>query len=545
MHWSLASFIRRLKTPRRQPITRARLGLEYLEDRLAPSVSVVSHLNNNVTSGQNLNETQLTPANVQVGSFGKLFSVTLDGQVYAEPLVLTNVTTTDGPNTPSGTSTAGNYSSVVFVATENDSLYAIDGSVSGGKIIWQRSFASASNPTGDINNTLNATSITAVNSGLVGSDISPVYGITGTPVIDPNTGIVYVVAFTEETINGITNFVQRLHAISVANGEDVTTPYLIGDTSGTNTNTTQIYTYGTGDGSVTDPYNGTGNSVVQFNALRENQRAALSIVNNTVYVQWSSHNDNTPWHGWVVSWNVSNIGMQGFVLNGVLDTSPNGGGAGIWGGGGALSFDPDESGVFYFETGNGLTGAGNPTLNANGFPVTGDYYEAVVKAEIDPTTSPTNQHINGWGFKVVDYFIPYNAVALDDADEDLGSGSPLILPDSAGIPGHPHLLVASGKEGKIYVIDRDNMGKFNPNGDNVVNSVPNGDGTGVSTPTVQIGGSLSTPTYYNGTLYWVSGYNASAYAFQLTSTGTLTQTSQTTATFGYIPGSVFISARQQ
>ena len=169
----------------------------------------------------------------------------------------------------------------------------------------------------------------------------------------------------------------------------------------------------------------------------------------------------------------------------------------------------------------------------------------MVKAEIDPTTSPTNQNINGWGLKIIDYFIPYNAVALDDADEDLGSGSPLVLPDSAGIPGHPHLLVASGKEGKIYVIDRDNMGKFNPNGDNVVNSVPNGDGTGVSTPTVQISGSLSTPTYYNGTLYWVSGYNGSAYAFQLTSTGILTQTSQTTDTFGYIPGSVFISARQQ
>ena len=396
---SFTSLVRRQNRSRRQLTIRALPGLECLEDRITPSVNVISYLNNNVSSGQNLNETQLTPVNVNLGSFGKLYGVSLDGQVYAEPLVLTKVTTTDGPNTPSGTSTAGNYSSVVFVATENDSLYAIDGSASGGKIIWQRSFASASNPTGDINNTLNATSITAVNSSLVSNDITPEYGITGTPVIDPSTGNLYVITFTDETINGITNFVQRLHAISVANGEDVATPYLIGDTTNGNTNNTQIYTYGTGAGSVTDPYNGTGKSVVQFNALLENQRGALSFVNNTVYAQWSSHNDNSPWHGWVVSWNVSNLGTQGFVLSGVMDTSPNGGGDGIWGAGGALSFDPDESGVFYFETGNGLPGDGNPTLNSSGFPVNGDYNEAVVKAEPDPTTSPTNQNINGWGFK--------------------------------------------------------------------------------------------------------------------------------------------------
>src|SRR5262249_47078002 len=126
-------------------------------------------------------------------------------------------------------------------------------------------------------------------------------------------------------------------------------------------------------------------------------------------------------------------------------------------------------------------------------------------------------------------------------DSDFGSGGPLLLPDSAGIPGHPHLLLAAGKGGKIYVIDRDNMGKFDPNNDHVLNAVP--DGSGHNTPPNFITGALSTAAFYNGQIYWVSGYSGAARIFSLSSTGTLSSTSQTmVSSFGYLPGSPIVSA---
>jgi hypothetical protein len=327
--------------------------------------------------------------------------------------------------------------------------------------------------------------------------------------------------------------VQRLHAINVADGTDATAPFLIGDTS--STNNTKIYVYGSGDGHVVDP--GTGLNVVQFNALREHQRAALSLVNNHVYVEWASHGDNGPYHGWVVVWDVTNVKTTGFQMTGVLNTSPNNGLAGIWQGGGRLVFEPDGS-AFYFETGNGSGGA--PVL-VSGFPSNANYNCAVVKVMADPTTTAAKQNGNGWGLKVVDFFIPYNVAHLDSADLDLGSGGPIVLPDSAGNTSHPHLMLASGKEGKIYLMDRNNLGRFNSTNDNVLNAVPNGSGN--NTPPVQIGGALSTAAFFNGTIYWVSGYSNHAYAYIINSARTaLTVTSQTAISFGYLPGSVMVSA---
>ena len=290
--------------------------------------------------------------------------------------------------------------------------------------------------------------------------------------------------------------------------------------------------------------------------MHEADRPALSLVNGIVYEEWASHGDVGPYHGWVVAWNVTNLSTDGMVLAGVLCTDPNGGEGGIWGGGGGLTFDPDETfdgqPDFYFETGNGDPRGGNPPLDSNGFPADDSYYESLVKVEADPTTTATNQNSNGWGMKIVDYFTPYNVNALDDADEDFGSGSPLVLPDSAGIPGHPHLIVAAGKEGTIYLLDRDNLGKFNANDDNVLNSVYN-PSTGVTTPPVLINGSLSTPAYYHGTLYWVSGYNSNAWSYVVAPNpapnpptvpvAALEPTSETANNnFGYLPGSVMISA---
>ncbi len=305
----------------RGPIKRKRLALERLETRLALSVNVLNYRNNTASTGANLNEVQLTPANVKVGSFGMLYTTPVDGQVYAEPLVDTGITIAAGPNTVGSVG----VHDVVFVATEHDTLYAIDSSVAGGAILWKRSFTdittagyTGTNPGSNINNPQSATVVTTIpNADVNSTDLAPEIGITSTPVIDSNTNTLYLVVRTKETIAGAVQYVQRIHAINIADGTDRITPFLIGETTGGNINNTQIYVYGTGDGSVTDPYNGTGKKVVQFNALRENQRCALSLVNNQVYVSWASHGDNGPYHGWVVAWDVSNFSTSGFVLKGV------------------------------------------------------------------------------------------------------------------------------------------------------------------------------------------------------------------------------------
>ena len=520
-----------------QPVHQSGCIAEPLEKRIKMSTNVLSFHNDTFSNGVNATETTLSAANVKVGSFGKTATVPVDGNVYTEPLLLTGTQISAGPNTNAGMT---GVHDAAFIATENDSLYAID--THSGAILWQRSFlsigAGAGNSAGsNINNPLNATAITAPNDDEVQcQDIGPTYGITGTPVIDASTGTIYLVAFTKEMVGGVANYVQRVHALNVSNGTDVVAPYLLGSTIGSNTNTTSIYAYGNGDGNVVDPYNKTGRPVVQFNALRENQREALTLVNNTIYIAWASHCDDAPYHGWICSFDVSHL-TTGITLKGVFCSSPNGGEAGIWSGGGKLTFEADGN-TCYFETGNGSSG-GAIKLDTNGFPITGSYYEAVGKLAVDPTTSATNQNTNGWGLKVVDYFIPSNQPALDNVDQDLGSGGPLILPASAGIPGHPNLLIAGGKQGVIYVIDRSNMGKFNPNYDNVLNAYA----VGQATPPVAINGLLSTPVYYNGQLYMISGYSGYARSFQINSTGTLAATSQSTNnTFGYLPGSPIVSS---
>jgi hypothetical protein len=529
----------------RQASARAARGVfEVLEPRWALSVGVLTYHNDAAGTGLNAAETALTPANVNTATFGKLFATALDGFVYAQPLVAPGLTIAAGPNTTAG---AAGLHDVVFAATEHDSLYAIDADPKGtGTVLWQRSFTNTAvgytgtTPGSNINNTLGAAAITAVPVGDTGiSDVTPEIGITSTPVIDSATGTVYVMVKSKEIIGGVAHYVQRLHALNVADGTDRVAPFLIGDTSGDNTNNTPIYVYGNGDGSVVDPYNNTGKSVVQFNALRENQRAALSLVNNVVYVGWASHGDVSPYHGWVVGWNVANLASSGMTLAGVFNASPNGGLTGIWESGGRLAAEADGS-AFYFSTGNGPAAHGNPVLDVSGFPTDGNYYDAVIKMVVDPSTTATSQGLNGWGLKVADYFMPYNMVALDAGDADLGSGGPVLLPDSAGISGHPHLLVVDGKAGTLYLIDRDNMGKFDAVNDHVVNAVPNGSGHN-TVPTV-LKGVASTPAFYNGTIYAVSAYSSTAKAFRIAANGTLTTVSQTAANFGFEPGSISVSS---
>ena len=397
----------------------------------AAPVNVLTSHNDNTRSGVNTNETQLTPATVSAGNFGKVFSYPVDGYTYAQPLVLTGV------NVPG----QGTHD-LVFVVTQHDTVYAFDANGPSGTnngVIWQVSFI---NP---------AAGITTIPSGETGSgDIQPEIGITATPVIDANAGVIYVEAKTKES----GRYVHRLHAMDVRTGAEMSnSPVVINAT-----------VKGSGDGN-----DGRGN--VPFNALRQMARPGLTLLqtaaytNPIVYVAYASHGDNGPYHGWLLGYDSKTL-QQVHVYN----SCPNGGLSGFWMAGNGPAID--TNGNIYLMTGNG---GFNPQPNALNF---GDSFVKV-------STSKTN-------LVQTDYFTPFNQDSLNNADADLGSGGNIVLPDEAGSQAHPHLLVGCGKEGKIYVLDRDAMGGFHAGSDpQIVQSVPG-----------MIAGTWSSPAYFKRRLYY-------------------------------------------
>ncbi len=297
--------------------------LEVLEDRWLPSVNVLTAHNDNNRDGLNAAETALTPADVNSSQFGKLFSVPVDGQVYAQPLYVSALAI-PGQGTHD----------VVFVATEHDSVYAFD--ADSGALLWHDSFIDP------------AAGITPVSAQNYNSDaILPEIGITGTPVIDLSTDTMYLVAATQETSGSTTNFVQRLHALDITTGaEKFGGPVVI-----------QASVPGSGD----------GGSTVSFVAQYQLQRAGLLLENGVVYIGWSSHGDATPVHGWVTGYSASTL-----QLVTVFNTSPNTQLNTIWMSGGGLA--ADANGHVYFVTGNGPISS-----TSNGFnPAAGDYAETVL-----------------------------------------------------------------------------------------------------------------------------------------------------------------------
>jgi uncharacterized repeat protein (TIGR01451 family) len=450
-----------------------RLQLEPLESRSLLSVNVLTYHYDNASIGQNLGETYLTPSNVNVNTFGKLFSATTDGQAYSSPLYMAGVNIS--------TPTVSGLHNVVYQATENDSLYAIDADT--GAQLWKDSFLTPGP---------GVTSVVPVPAADVGAaDLSPMIGITSTPVIDPATNTLYLTAKTKEVVGTNTHYIYRLHAIDVTTGnETLGGPAVIGDVICNNaTSATPTFTIvsgpvinGTGDGSTT----------VHFNALRQLQRPALTFANGDIYVAFGSNGDVTPYYGWVLGYNAQTLALDGVFNAAPNGNAPNGGQAAVWQSGGRIAVD--ASGALYFMTGNGTF---DSTLNAAGFPNKGDYGDSFVKLVLDPTTNIANMNQNGWGFKVADYFTQFNQDALRRADIDVGSGAPLLLPDSVGTPLHPHLLVGGGKDGTIFLIDRDNMGHFDPAGNHVVQEV---DGA--------LRGSFDTPAFYNNTIYYVESANS-------------------------------------
>jgi len=409
-------------------------------------------------SGGNAGNTSslITPANIS--TLTEEYSHLLDGEILAEP-VSAAVDVTVGPN--QGTQ------NLVFVATEQDTLYAFN--VATGQLVWQTSFLKPGE--------------TPLPYSVTHSDVN---GITGTPVIDPSTNTIYLVTTESYVAANITYYSKTLHAVDMSDGtERPGSPVVIADT-GYNSQGEAVSlegpsVRGTGDGSV--------QGQVYFYVERQLQRVGLSIVGDNLVIGFGSYGDVPPEHGWILTYN--NDSLQ---LTGVFNDTPNGSDGGIWNSGNPIQ--TDSEGYLYTETGNGTF---DTKLNRAGFPSRGDYGDSVLKLAIDPGyTGP-----NGTGIRVVNYFTPTNQAKLAKTDGDLASSGVLILPDGWGGRKHPNLLLASGKGGTIYVINREHMAHFHKGFDAIVQKL-----------TRAITGSFDTPAFFDNTVYY-AGVNDVLKSFNL------------------------------
>ena len=287
------------------------------------AVNVLTYHNDNARTGQNLQETLLTPANVNTTTFGKLFSYSVDGYVYAQPLYVSNVPV------------AGQLRNVVFVATEHNSVYAFDADNQAGAPLWRVSFIDPNNgiTTVPYQDTASPPGYTGPGPVIPGgcADLTPEIGISGTPVIDRATGTLYVVAKTKEINGAAVAYEHRLHALDIATG--VSRPG-----SG---RALQASVPGT-----TSPNDGNGR--VLFQSLRQNQRAALLLNNNIISIAFSSHCVIRPYQGWVLAYDAKTLNQLG-AFN-VVPNDPKGKG-GIWHSGGGPA--ADASGNVFVMTGDG------------------------------------------------------------------------------------------------------------------------------------------------------------------------------------------------
>ena len=349
-------------------------------------VSVLTQHNDNLRTGANLNETTLTTSNVNTGTFGKLFSCPVDGFVYAQPLYVPNV------------AIAGGTHNVLYVATAHDSVYAFDA---------------------DTGEQLLTTSLgVPVPSSVINTpNIQVEVGIISTPVIDPASGSLYVVAKT------YANQVQQfwLHALDITTLQDKVAPVQI---------TAQVPGTGYGTGHAGD----NDGQHVFFVAAKENQRPAVTLVNGVLYLAFASHEDYDDYHGWVLAYNASSLTQIA-----AYNDTPNGRRGGIWMSGQGLVADAANN--VYLITGNSSNSSENSV---------GDFGESFVKLTL-----------SGSSLTVGDYFKAGNYDSLNAGDTDLGSGG------AVGIPGTTD-VVGGGKQGLLYVVNTTNMGQLNTSSDQVV-----------------------------------------------------------------------------
>jgi hypothetical protein len=394
---------------------------------------VFTYHNNLARDGTNTQEYALNASTVTTSSFGKLFSCPVDGAVYTQPLWVAAV------------SINGATHNVVYVATQHDSMYAFDADASPCLQLWKVSLLDSAHGGTAGETPVPCTAgqpgdFCAVGAGY--GDIQPEIGITGTPAMDPFSYKIMVVSKSENV--STSTFYQRLHAINESDGTEAnSTPVNIAAS-----------VPGTGDGS--------SGGMVNFNLQSEHQRSALSFVNGRVYISWAAHEDAFPYHGWILAYIAGNFAVPPTVYN----TTPNGGLGGVWMGGGGPAFDASSN--MYFSTGNGLF---------DGL-TSGDFGDSILKLD-------TNL---GSTLNLADWFTPNDQQNLADTDADLGSGGVVLLPDQTSGPV-PHLLVGGGKEGLLYLVNRDSMGTYNS-----TNQVVQTLGANAS--------SFSTPAFWNNSLYF-------------------------------------------
>ena len=438
-----------------------------------PSAADVVTFKNDVSrSGQYLVETTLTPANVNSTSFGLLHNLKVDGKVDAQPLYLSQL------------GIGGTPHNVVYVATEHGSVYAFD--ADSGAPLWQVSLLASGETPSDTHGC---------------PQVTPEIGITSTPVIDRTAGAHGTLYVVSMSIDKSSKYHQRLHALDLTTGAEL----LNGPT----------------EISASFP-NSAGTTT--FDPGQYEERAALLLLNGTIYTSWTSHCDSPPYSGWIIGFNQTTLARAS-----VLNIAPNSGvpingartngtyGPAIWMAGDGPG--ADAAGNIYLLSGNGRF---ETTLDAKGFPNQGDYGNSFVKIAT-----------SGGTLSVADYFAMFNEVDLSNRDLDLGSGGELLLPDLVDSTNTvKHLVVGAGKDQTLYVVDRDNMGKYDAQKNNIWQQL---DGA--------LGGEVfSSPAYFNGSLYY-GAVGSTLKAFGISNAKvSATPTSQSAATFGYPGTSPVVSA---
>ena len=388
---------------------------------------VVTYHYDNQRSGENLKETTLNPGNVNSATFGKVGEFAVDGQIDGQTLFLSQL----------GIPGQGNKD-VLYLATENDTVYAVDAQSIGGSsatILWKTSDL----PGGE-----------SPSTSLPCGNIRP-NGITATPVIDRARNAIYVEAMSQ---NPAGNIVHRLHALDLTNGSEL---------------------FG-GPTTITASFPGTGGNssggVVTFLPPVHHERAALLEAGSTIYTAWAGlFGDCGAYSAWVIAYDAGTLKQTG-----AIDLVPNNSGGGMWMGGGGPA--ADAAGNVYVISGNGF--ADTPGANHS-------YGNSFVRLS------------TSGGLTVGDYFTPYNTSAEDSADEDFGSAGPLLLPDLTDAGGIVrHLAVGAGKDGNLYVLNRDNLGQFNSTKNNIYQ------------PAIQLstGENHSSPVFFNNTVYICPTNNA-------------------------------------